>query len=87
MTTTLYLCLAVLVGAGAATQSALLAAMGRDKGPYEGTWINMLAAIGGLSVLFVVREFSGRSPDLPAPFRNGIVFAAVVVVVGVALAI
>ena len=83
MTTTLYLCLAVLVGAGAATQSALLAAMGRDKGPYEGTWINMLAAIGGLSVLFVAREFVGRSPDLPAPFRNGLVFA----LVGVALAI
>lgn len=87
MTTTLYLCLAVLVGAGAATQSALLAAMGRDKGPYEGTWINMLAAIGGLSALFVVREFSGRSPDLPAPFRNGVVFLVVVALVGIALAI
>jgi transporter family-2 protein len=87
MTTTLYLCLAVLVGVGAATQSALLAAMGRDKGPYEGTWINMLAAIGGLSALFVVREFSGRSPDLPAPFRNGAVFALVVLMVGGALAI
>jgi uncharacterized membrane protein YdcZ (DUF606 family) len=87
MTNTLYLCLAVLVGVGAATQSALLAAMGRDKGPYEGTWINMLAAIGGLSLLFVLREFFGRSPDLPAPFRNGAVFAVVVVLVGVALTI
>jgi transporter family-2 protein len=87
MTNTLYLSLAVLAGVGAATQSALLAAMGRDKGAYEGTWINMLAAIGGLSLLFVLRELSGRSPDLPAPFKHGAVFAVVVALVGTALAI
>jgi transporter family-2 protein len=87
MTSTLYLCLAVLVGAGAATQSALLAAMGRDKGPYEGTWINMLAAIGGLAVLFVARGVGGRSPMLPAPFSHAAVFAVVAALMGVALAI
>lgn len=87
MTSTLYLSLAVLVGAGAATQSALLAAMGRDRGPYEGTWINMLAAIGGLAVLLVVRGVSGRAPMLPAPFNHAAAFAVVVAVTGVALAI
>jgi transporter family-2 protein len=87
MTNLLYLLLAVLVGMGAATQSALLASMGRDKGPYEGTWINMLAAIGGLAVLFVLRGFAGRSPDLPAPLGHAATFAAVAIVVGAALAI
>ena len=87
MTSTLYLSIAILVGVGAATQSALLAAMGRDKGPYEGTWINMLAAIGGLSVLLVARGVAGRSPMLPAPFSHAAAFAVVVGLAGVALAI
>ena len=87
MTGTLYLSFAILVGVGAATQSALLAAMGRDKGPYEGTWINMLAAIGGLAVLLTVRGLSGRSPMLPAPFSHPAMFAVVVILTGVALAI
>ena len=87
MTTTLYLSLAVLVGAGAATQSALLAAMGRDKGPYEGTWINMLAAIGGLAVLFVARGIGGLTPALPAPFNQPWTFVAVALLVAVTLAI
>jgi transporter family-2 protein len=87
MTTTLYLSLAVLVGIGAATQSALLAAMGREKGPYEGTWINMLAAIGGLCVLFVLRGAAGRPPMLPAPFNHAVTFAVVAALAGVALAI
>jgi len=87
LTTSLYLTFAVLVGVGAATQSALLAAMGRDKGPYEGTWINMLAAIGGLCVILVVRGVAGRSPMLAAPFNHALVFAVVIGVTGVALAI
>jgi uncharacterized membrane protein YdcZ (DUF606 family) len=87
MTSTLYLSIAVLVGAGAATQSALLAAMGRDKGPYEGTWINMLAAIGGLSLLLIARGLTGRSPMLPPPFSHAAAFAVVVVLAGMALAI
>ena len=87
MTSTLYLSLAILVGIGAATQSALLAAMGRDKGPYEGTWINMLAAIGGLAVLFAVRGVAGRTPMLHAPFNQPAALAIVVALAGIALAI
>jgi uncharacterized membrane protein YdcZ (DUF606 family) len=87
MTNTVFLSIAVLVGIGAATQSALLAAMGQNKGPYEGTWINMLAAIGGLAILFVVRGVTGRVPLLPAPFNHSVVFALVVILTGVALAI
>ncbi len=87
MTSTLYLSIAVLVGVGAATQSALLAAMGRDKGPYEGTWINMLAAIGGLSLLLIARGLTGRPPMLPAPFSHAAAFVVVVALAGGALAI
>ncbi len=87
MTSTLYLSIAILVGIGAATQSALLAAMGRDKGPYEGTWINILGAIGGIAVLLIVRAVSGRTPLLSAPFNQAAAFVVVVCLVGAALAI
>jgi transporter family-2 protein len=87
MTNSVYLSIAVLVGLGVATQSALLAAMGQNKGPYEGTWINMLAAIGGLAVLFVVRGLAGETPAFPAPLNGTLVFVLVVVLTGVALAV
>jgi len=87
MTNTVFLGVAILVGAGAATQSALLAAMGQDKGPYEGTWINMLGAIGGLAVLFVVRGLAGEHPSLPAPLHHGAAFAGVLALTGVAMAV
>jgi transporter family-2 protein len=87
MTSTIYLSIAILVGVGAATQSALLAAMGREKGEYEGTWINILAALGGLAVLFVVRALSGREPALHAPLNHVAAFAIVIAATGAALAI
>ena len=87
MTNTLYLALAIALGVAVATQTALLAAMGRDKGPYEGTWINMLAAIGGVAVLFAVRGVAGRTPMLHAPFNQPAVFVIVVALAGIALAI
>jgi len=87
MTSTLYLSLAILAGVSISTQSALLGAMGREKGPYEGTWINMLAAVGGIAVLFIARGVTGRAPLLPAPFSQPAVFTIVVGLAGVALAI
>lgn len=87
MTNTLYLSLAFLVGFGAATQSALLAAMSRDKGPYEGTWINILGAIGGLCLVFVARSLTGRSPLLPGPLSHGAAFAVLALLFGGALAV
>jgi transporter family-2 protein len=86
MTNTIYLSVAVLVGAGAAAQSALLAAMGQQKGAYEGTWINMLGAIGGLSLLFVARGIGGSDPDLSSPFGRGLAFVVVVALAGAAMA-
>jgi transporter family-2 protein len=47
----------------------------------------MLAAIGGLSVLFVARGLWGRPPMLPSPFSNAAIFTVAVALTGTALAI
>ena len=87
MTNTLYLLAAMLVGVCAATQAAMLASIGREKTPYEATWINMVAAIAGIALVIVVRGIAGRSPLLPAPFDRFVVFAVIGVVAAVALAV
>jgi uncharacterized membrane protein YdcZ (DUF606 family) len=87
VTNSLYLFAAILVGVCAATQAAMLAAMGREKTPYEATWINMAAAIAGIALILVVRGISGRSPLLAAPFDRIAVFVCIAVIAGVALAI
>jgi uncharacterized membrane protein YdcZ (DUF606 family) len=87
VTNTLYLLAAILVGVCAATQAAMLASMGRDKSPYEATWINMAAAIAGIALILVVRGIGGRSPLLAAPFDRFAVFAGIAVMAGVALAV
>lgn len=87
MTNTLYLLAAMLVGVGAATQAAMLGAIGREKGPYEATWINMVAAIAGIALILVVRGISGRTPLLAVPFDHFAAFVCVAVLAAVALAV
>jgi transporter family-2 protein len=87
MTNTLYLIAAVLVGVCAATQAAMLASIGRDKTPYEATWINMVAAVCGIAVILVMRGVAGRTPLLPEPFSHFATFLAVGLVAAAALAI
>jgi uncharacterized membrane protein YdcZ (DUF606 family) len=87
VTNTLYVLAAVVVGGCAATQAAMLAAMAREKTPYEATWINMAAAIAGIALVLVVRGVGGRSPLLAAPFDRIAVFACIAVIAGVALAV
>src|SRR5688500_158426 len=87
MTNTLYLLAAILVGVCAATQAAMLASIGRDKTPYEATWINMAAAIAGIALVIVVRGIAGRSPLLPAPFDRFATFAVIGVIAALALAV
>ena len=87
MTTTLYLVAAMLVGICASTQAAMLAAMGREKGPYEATWINMVAAIAGIALILVLRGIGGRSPLLAGPFDRFAVFAGIAVIAAIALAV
>jgi uncharacterized membrane protein YdcZ (DUF606 family) len=78
---------AMLVGICAATQAAMLASIGREKTPYEATWINMAAAIAGIALIIVVRGIAGRSPLLPAPFDRIAVFAGIAFFAALAVAV
>ena len=82
-----YVALSILVGLGAATQLAMLGAMGRERGAYEATWISIVGTIGGLAIVLVVRSFRGDSPNLPAPLDGSWPFVLVVALCAVALVI
>src|SRR5437867_3499634 len=77
----------MFVGVCAATQAAMLASIGREKTPYEATWINMVAAIAGIALIIVVRGISGRALLLPSPFSHTAAFVAVGLLAAVALAV
>jgi transporter family-2 protein len=83
----LYLLAAMGVGVCAATQAVMLAAIGREKTPYEATWINMVAAIAGIALVLVARGIGGRTPLLPAPFDRLALFAAIAALGLIALAV
>ncbi len=87
MTHNAYVLLSIMVGLGAATQLAMLGAMGRERGAYEATWISIVGTIGGLAIVLVVRSFRGDSPNLPAPLDSSWPFALVVALCAVALVI
>ena len=82
-----YVLLSIVVGLGAATQLAMLGALGRERGAYEATWISILGTIGGLAIVLVVRSFRGDAPNLPAPLDNRWPFAVVVALCVIALVI
>jgi len=85
MTNTAYVLLSIVVGIGSATQLAMLGAMGRERGPYEATWVSILGTIAGLAAVVVVRSLRGNQPDLPSPLDSGWPFVAVLAVCVVAL--
>lgn len=87
MTHNAYVLLSILVGLGAATQLAMLGAMGRERGAYEATWISITGTIGGLAVVLVIRSFRGTSPNLPAPFDGRWPFVLVMALCAIALVI
>ncbi len=82
-----YVLLSILVGLGAATQLAMLGAMGRERGAYEATWISIVGTIGGLAIVLVIRSFRGDSPNLPAPLDSRWPFAVVIALCALALVI
>jgi uncharacterized membrane protein YdcZ (DUF606 family) len=87
MTHTLYVLLSMVVGIGAATQIAMLGAMGRERGAYEATWISIIGTVGGLAIVLLARSFRGASPNLPAPLDSAWPFAVVLALCAVAIAI
>ncbi len=87
MTNTAYVLLSIVVGAAGATQIAMLGAMGRERGPYEATWVSIVGTIAGLAAVVVARSLLGRTPDLPAPLDTGWPFLAVFAACAVLLTI
>lgn len=79
MTQTFYVLISVIVGVGAATQLAMLGAMGRERGTYEATWISIVGTICGLCAVIVFRALRGSPPNLSAPLDSGWPFAVVIV--------
>jgi uncharacterized membrane protein YdcZ (DUF606 family) len=82
-----YVLLSIVVGLGAATQLAMLGAMGRERGAYEATWISIVGTIGGLAIVLVFRSIRGASPNLPAPLDGKWPFVVVVALCAIALVI
>lgn len=87
MTSTLYVLLALAVGIGAATQLAMLGAMGRERGPYEATWISIVGTVGGLCAVLVFRSLRGDMPNLPQPLDTGWPFLVVAALCGIILVV
>jgi uncharacterized membrane protein YdcZ (DUF606 family) len=87
MNNSMYVVLSVVVGIGAATQLAMLGAMGRERGAYEATWISIVGTIGGLAIVLVARSLRGSSPNLPSPLDTRWPFAVVILLCAVALVV
>lgn len=85
MTQMLYLFAAFLIGAGGATQTAMLGSIGKDRGSFEASWISMLSTAVGLGVLLLVR--SRNEIDLPAPLHRTEAWIAVIAVTAILLAL
>ena len=57
MTNAFYILAAFLIGAGGATQTAMLGTIGRDRGSFEASWISLLSTLVGLGALLLARGF------------------------------
>ena len=80
-----YITLTLLIGAGAGLQVAMLAAIGRERGSLEASWINVLGAFCALALAFSFNSLRGQSPNLPAPLSSLALALALALVTGVIL--
>ncbi len=81
----LYIAMAVVIGAGAGTQIAMLGAVGRQKGSLEATWITILGTLAAATLFLAVRALRGDDPLLPSPFDRASLFLPISAVATVAL--
>jgi transporter family-2 protein len=81
------LAFALFIGMGASVQTSMLAAIGRQRGSPEASWLSVLGTVTGIATLLAFRAFRGDPPMLPAPFDRAAVHVAIAVVGGVALAL
>src|SRR5437764_4877458 len=78
--------LALLIGAGLATQLTMIAALGRLRGgPLEATWVSLVATIAGFTLIMAMRAAAGAEPVLPVPFRRPLVYVLTAGVASAAL--
>ncbi len=80
----LFILVAVAAGMIAALQVALIGGITRARGPFEATWISMLASLAGMGMLLFVLSILGRKLDLPS-FMSTWVFASLSIVMTTAL--
>ena len=80
MTQWLYVLVAMLIGLGAAVQSSMLGALGRERGATEAGWISLLGSMAAIGAVFAVRTLRGDEVALPAPFDRALVQLALVLV-------
>jgi len=64
----LYVLVAMLIGLGAAVQSSMLGALGRERGATEAGWISLLGSMVAITAIFALRTIRGDPVTLPAPF-------------------
>lgn len=79
--------LAILVGMVSTLQVAMLAAMGRGRGPAEGVWVSMLGTLTGLAILVLLSELRllRGGPTLAKPFDRPLVLVSVIAIAGMLL--
>ncbi|MPZ49865.1 MAG: hypothetical protein GEU75_11340 [Dehalococcoidia bacterium] len=68
---------ALVIGLGSAVQVGLVASLGRERGPVEAAWINVLGTFSGMALVFGIQSLRGNPPNLPSPFDNPLVFVAI----------
>jgi hypothetical protein len=86
MEQSIFLFMAMLIGAGATTHISLVGAMARLRGPGEASWVSTLGAVTGLALVIGVRLAMGEQLRLPAPFDRAVVLALIAACAAVALA-
>jgi transporter family-2 protein len=82
-----YIIAAMLMGAGFSAQVSMISAMGRLRGPFEATWVSLIATVAGFTLVMAARAAGGASIALPAPFQSAAVYAFVAAGAGVGLAL
>jgi uncharacterized membrane protein YdcZ (DUF606 family) len=61
----LFIVVAIAAGAINALQIALVGGITRSRGPFEATWISMLASLAGLATLLLLVTALGHKLELP----------------------
>jgi uncharacterized membrane protein YdcZ (DUF606 family) len=86
MSQTLYIALALTLGVGGATQTAMIASIGRDRSAMEAAWVSILATVLGISAVLAFRTLRGSTATLSPPFDGPSLFAIAAVAAALALA-